>query len=496
MRRTGAQSCVFTAKNEFGDDIASRRPMLREVHRSRKFESGFEGGIQGIAYRVVTPVFDGSQYIGAIEFGIDTDYIVDQLREMLGAEAVMLLHEERIGAADSALYQNGIGKYRFVHYDMSKARLLEEFSRNNAQMRSKTVTIGENTFEITPIFLQENDGRQVGAILCIQNITGGYQDVETYLWESVALTVGLITVFLILFEYAFGAMVSKIRFQEEYIRTILNSQKNIIIVSDGSHILFSNQAFLDYFHISALDDFTREHQCICDFFEQSDTEHYIQPTMNGVQWTEYIISNPMQEHKAKITFEGKTSIFDVHAQMMKFKDDVRYVVIFDDITRLNELATLDALTRVPNRFQFNKSFEYSMNLSRRSGRPFSLILFDIDHFKRINDRHGHLMGDEVLKTLADLVRHQIRKSDVLARWGGEEFVILLPETHLEPAFKLAETLRLKIEAHPFDAIGTVTCSMGVVEYDLHETEDGMMYRADQNLYRAKEEGRNRVCISN
>lgn len=337
-------------KSEFGDDIAARRPMLRETHRTRKLHSGFEGGIQGIAYRIVTPVFDDSTYIGAIEFGIDTDYIADQLRYMLGAEAVMMLHEDRIGAADMGFYRNGIGHYRFAHYDMGQARLIEAFAQNNPTMRPKTVTIDEKTFEINTLFLQDNAGRDVGAILCIQNITGGYQDVKAFIWESASLTVGLIALFVILFEYAFGAMVSKIRLQDAYIRTILDLQKNMIIVSDGSNILFSNQAFLDYFHIVTIHEFTKSHECVCDYFEPSEAETYLQPEMNGIKWTEYIAEHPALEHKAKITLEGKTSIFDVHVQRMQFEGSVRFVAVFDDITRLNELATLDALTRVPNRF--------------------------------------------------------------------------------------------------------------------------------------------------
>lgn len=479
-------------KNEFGDDIASKRPMLKEVHRTRKIHAEFEGGIEGIAYRIVVPVFDDTSYIGAIEFGVDTDYVVDKLKDITGADGVMMLHESRIGAADTKIYRKGIGAYRFTHYNDDKKILLKEYAVDNAQMKPRIITHNEKNYEINPIFLKDDRGREIGVILCIQDITGRYQNISDTLIKSSLLTLMIIGVFLAFFEYVFGALISKIRFQDEYIRTILNSQKNIIVVSDGKNILFCNQAFLSYFKYETLEAFKKEHSCICDFFEASDAENYLQPSMDGEVWTDYLVHNTSQQHKVKMSKEGKTSIFSAHAQMMVFEEKTLYVVVLTDITELNELATLDALTRIPNRFHFNKVFEYSMNLSKRSGHPFSLILFDIDHFKQVNDQYGHLAGDEILKSLSALVAKNIRKTDFIARWGGEEFVILLPETDLSSAVKLADMLRMKIEEHPFEIVQKITCSMGVVQYNMFENEDGMMFRADENLYIAKEEGRNRI----
>ena len=123
-------------------------------------------------------------------------------------------------------------------------------------------------------------------------------------------------------------------------------------------------------------------------------------------------------------------------------------------------------------------------------------MFDIDYFKRINDQCGHLAGDYVLRELAEVVQDRIRRDEVFARYGGEEFAIMMPETELQGAVTLAETLREKVAEHRFSFQGeniTVTISMGCAEVGTEDTATGLIARADEKLYEAKRGGRNRVC---
>ena len=133
--------------------------------------------------------------------------------------------------------------------------------------------------------------------------------------------------------------------------------------------------------------------------------------------------------------------------------------------------------------------------AKRYKRPLSLIIFDIDHFKKINDTYGHKVGDEVLKALSKLIKKNIRKIDFAARWGGEEFVILAPETNVEGAKKLAEKLRQAVETYKFPTVGKVTISLGVAQLEPDEKPEDFIVRADMALYKAKEGGRNRVEIA-
>lgn len=156
------------------------------------------------------------------------------------------------------------------------------------------------------------------------------------------------------------------------------------------------------------------------------------------------------------------------------------------------LSLIDPLTQVGNRRFFTEVFAEELGKSRRYKRPMSLILFDIDHFKQINDSLGHQAGDSVLKELCALIGGQLRSSDHLARWGGEEFIIILPESVLSSAIVTAEKLRKMVEEYPFSINQHVTCSFGVIQCRDDESADSVIDRADGKLYDAKESGRNNV----
>ena len=159
---------------------------------------------------------------------------------------------------------------------------------------------------------------------------------------------------------------------------------------------------------------------------------------------------------------------------------------------LEGLATTDSLTGASNRRHFNEALQTEMRRAQRYHAPLSLILMDIDYFKRVNDMHGHQVGDAVLREFTRLVRDHVRAQDFLARWGGEEFVLLTPQCDLDCAAALAEKLRRMIDALDFEVAGHVTCSFGVAEWRSGEPHAQWLARADQALYRAKGEGRNRV----
>ncbi len=479
-------------KEHFGDNIAARRPMIRSVHKNHKMLTGFEGGIAGMAFRVVMPVFDNDTYVGALEFGIDTSYFIDKIKQMTGSENILMIHKDVLGAADGSLYQKGIGEYRYIRISEEQKPYLSAFMDKNPLMNSKNIRIDEKDYEINPLYLHNSEGRKVGVILSINDVTGSYQNLLETILGSIILTVLLMALFWGLIEYTFGALIGKLNLQERYIKTILDSQKNIVLVTDGEQIIYANQAFSDYFGYLSIEKFRLEHACICDFFEAGESNEYLQPQMDGILWTDYLIQYNTKEHKVKMRVGEKVSIFTVHLQKMEYENQIRYVVVFTDITKLNELATLDVLTKVANRFQFDKVLEHSITLSQRYGRALSMMLIDIDHFKEINDNYGHLVGDEVLKILAQILRDGVRKSDVIARWGGEEFVILLPDSELSSATKLAEILRLRIAEYDFKLVKKITCSIGIVRWNEGENPDQLLKRVDEKLYYAKETGRNKI----
>jgi diguanylate cyclase len=158
-------------------------------------------------------------------------------------------------------------------------------------------------------------------------------------------------------------------------------------------------------------------------------------------------------------------------------------------------ALIDPLTNLPNRAAWGERLDHEVAQWQRNGNTLLLAMLDLDHFKRINDNYGHLAGDKVLKIIASVLRSRLRGSDFMARFGGEEFVLLVPDTALPEGMKLAETLRAAIEACPFHFKGervTMTVSIGMTAFKPGERSELVLKRADQALYRAKDAGRNRL----
>jgi diguanylate cyclase (GGDEF)-like protein len=163
--------------------------------------------------------------------------------------------------------------------------------------------------------------------------------------------------------------------------------------------------------------------------------------------------------------------------------------------RLEQMANTDKLTGAITRTAFEPTFEQQLNFAQRRQQPLSVLLMDIDHFKVINDTHGHLLGDRVLKQITILIGSQLRKSDVICRWGGEEFLIVLPECNLSSASEIATKIRKLIEESLKVVDGNhidVTASFGVAQYNNHESSENLFLRVDKALYAAKANGRN--CV--
>jgi len=159
---------------------------------------------------------------------------------------------------------------------------------------------------------------------------------------------------------------------------------------------------------------------------------------------------------------------------------------------LEQLAIRDKLTGLYNRRKLDESFAVEVSRAERYGRPLSVILLDIDRFKAVNDTHGHPVGDAVLVETAERLLTALRTSDVPGRWGGEEFLIICPETPLDTALQLAERLRHDYEVRDFPAAGRLTASFGVAAHHKGLLANDILLSVDQALYRAKNDGRNRV----
>jgi diguanylate cyclase (GGDEF)-like protein len=164
------------------------------------------------------------------------------------------------------------------------------------------------------------------------------------------------------------------------------------------------------------------------------------------------------------------------------------------LRQVEHMAITDTLTETFNRRKFDEVAELEQQRALNEKLPFSVILLDIDRFKKVNDRYGHSVGDQVLKQLCDVLRALIRHGDMLIRWGGEEFLIVLPATQIVEAGPLAERIRQAVKGEQFGQVGQLTVSLGVAQLRTEDSIDRLIQRVDRAMYLAKEKGRDRVVV--
>lgn len=161
--------------------------------------------------------------------------------------------------------------------------------------------------------------------------------------------------------------------------------------------------------------------------------------------------------------------------------------------KLEQMTITDDLTGTYNRRKLEEVLQHEMDRSTRDGHPLTMLMIDIDHFKTINDNYGHDIGDAVLIAMARLLDRHLRETDTLVRFGGEEFIILLPGSTIDIALVVAERLRQAVAENTFEKAGRVTASFGIAQHSPGDNRDSFIKRADEKLYEAKKGGRNRVC---
>ncbi len=297
----------------------------------------------------------------------------------------------------------------------------------------------------------------------------------------------------------------KLKENEELFSTIFNGMTEGVYIND-TRILYANPAAVEFFGYPEKELYNMN---IWDLFGEKDRpviKANIERRLNGERfYFEYTFHT--------FTKKGKEKYILFHVQTIVYQGRFVALAIFFDITdkvllerelekeklRFQELSETDPLTGIFNRRKLDNILDGYVKLALRYNMPLSLIMFDIDHFKEINDNYGHQIGDNILIELANLIKTNLRETDFFARFGGEEFMILMPETNLIYAKAKAESLRKLIEENVFKYIYRLTCSFGVVEYggkdNFGNTQDiinSFIKRVDNALYRAKENGRNRV----
>lgn len=286
------------------------------------------------------------------------------------------------------------------------------------------------------------------------------------------------------------------------LHAILDSTDNMVIVTDGKKINLGNDTFLNFFDYKSIEAFSQDYDCICEKFLDHEDYFSLRLLKEGENWIEYVQEQKSVQKIVTImnrNFEPRS--FSINIKEYK-EETYKYVISFADITeikieskRYEKLATFDSLTNIYNRQKFSEVFDYELNRKKRYGTDLALIILDIDYFKKVNDTYGHDIGDHVLINFAKIVKENIRIQDTFARWGGEEFVILLPQTDLDGVMTIAEKIRAIVENNVEVKIPQITTSVGVTLINSKDSRKNAFIRVDEALYKAKNSGRNCVIFA-
>ena len=304
---------------------------------------------------------------------------------------------------------------------------------------------------------------------------------------------------------------NKIEEQQIILQNIINAEQNISFVTDFNSLAFVNNAFLNFFGMEGKEEFIEKFKRIEDvFIENIDYIHKKlisdYSNMDKISFAEnfFDMINNLNDEKKVVLIKDKTNKEKSFYLTISILDNNKkfYLINLTDITSIkNERYSIeqkayhDGLTNLYNRHKFNDLFEIELARVKRYKHPLSMAVLDIDNFKIFNDKYGHLKGDEIIIKIGNSLGPQLRVTDIFARWGGEEFVILFIETKLENAVQCSNNIRKNIENLENDLDTKVTVSFGVCEYEDNDTLESLFERCDNALYSAKEKGRNRVEFS-
>jgi diguanylate cyclase (GGDEF)-like protein len=483
---------------DFGREYSTEWP-VKMVMKEKRFLKGFESSDGKIGFEYLYALFYDGEFVGGYEWKWGLYPLVEEMRKVYSGEfGVLVVDGDEVDTSPV----EGIEGFGYPaelqrYYGERQMRCLSGLADGDMVSRLK---LGRDF-----AFFFETDGRWKEAVFIgIRDIEGEfvgylfhigdgsiYGDMKRVFYTELIFLMVIIALVYLLLEKSFRDRV--------HVRTLIDSQSDIVILTNGRRILDTNRRFLEFFGVRSMEEFVKKHSCICDFFRGG--EGYLQKVNDGKGWLEFIIENDSRRHKVKIydSEREEERIFLVSAN--RFGNTGEYVITLHDITdfesekqRLRIESTIDFSTKIYNKRAFESYIAMTIEDMAKGVKrhPVSLILFDIDRFKSINDNFGHGNGDHILLRLSSLVQSSIRKGDFLARWGGDEFVIVVEGADREVAVGIAEKIRKKISQADFDIGMAVTCSFGVTQIRSGDTPKTLLARVDGALYEAKNSGRDRV----
>jgi len=476
------------------DSLCTKRADLQHVLKHQQILSLVNVDAFSINIKAIVPLYNKQhKFLGLVEVISHFNSISKGLKK-LDIDSVVVVNKKNSRFIKYPFTKIFIEGRYVANFDAPKS-LLEYLHQHNIANYCKAVAIVSDGYIITSYPLRNYKDEAIAYYIMFKDVNSISKtglNFFVFRWSvfailGVMVLAGIINILLLFY----------IRKQKAYYKKILDTSSNIVLVNDKKQIIDANKTFFKYFpEFESIEAFRDEHGCICKFFE--DEHEYLKKGKSEYSWLDHIIRNEAKTHKVKMNINDKIHYFMIYVSLIS-EEQEHYSVIFADITEqeiykkeLESLSLHDPLTHVGNRRKYQKRIEEEMSRACRYHTTFSIIEFDIDFFKNVNDTLGHISGDKVLVEYSKLVAKHLRDVDEVFRTGGEEFIIIAPHIGEKEAFKLAEKLRKAIEE--YKVITPITASFGVTEFRRCEDEDELFKRVDYALYEAKNSGRNRVVV--
>ncbi len=475
-----------------GDNLKKVRKDLVDFQKTYKTTYSISVGIHDLTIKAIVPVVYEDETVGILEV-ISHFNSIAKLLEESDIDSVVILDKQYAKQLKYPFSNLFIGDYYVANLDARKVYMQELEEYGVSKYFNASSYIYNDNYLSTAYELKSLDERTLGYYIMFKNLdTISTVDLDFFVFKKSAVVLFLLMLVIVL---VFLFMYSLMKKQKIYYKSIVNSSTNIVIISTAKNILDVNSVFFKYFYkYNTLEEFKEKHGCICELF--CDEKGYLKKSINGDSWIECLLDHDDKNNKVKIEYDSHEYYFLISAYHISDDKD-EYSIVLTDISneekykkRLEVLSITDALTNISNRRFFDKSISREISNAQRYNQPLSLVMLDIDFFKKVNDEHGHKIGDDILIEYTRLISSMLRDGDIFCRVGGEEFMIILPYIDLLKAKKIAEKLRVKIESHK--KILPITMSFGVTEYKDGDDEDSFSNRADKALYIAKDSGRNMV----
>ena len=476
--------------DNYGDDLSSYRHIVVDTNREKKFFNGFEEGKFGYYYRIIMPVIDKGEHLGSVEFGLTLGYFTQNLKRLMPDTNFGLVMQTKKEKSENAVFINN--HKLIIDYNSFFKPLA-----NNIDLKEKyqLLDIAARSYLISSnIYMKDYKGEDVIKILFATDITDFKKELINQFLFLLILGAFTYSLSFIIINFGFQQYIRSIKRQSKKLKEYTDIIDEYVIVSSTDlkgNITYASDAFCKISGYTKNELLGKSHNIVRHPDMPQSTFKKMWNTIThqmiwkgefknskkdgGFYWVDAVIS-PTYNEDGAVT---------------------GYMAIRNDITDkklIEEISQKDKLTQIYNRLKLDNELEKEIKRTSRYKIPFSVILLDIDKFKSVNDTYGHQVGDIVLQNTAKILLNNIRKTDILGRWGGEEFLIICPNTTGENCKILADNLRAKLENFDFEIAGTKTASFGVTEYIQGEDNKNLLKRCDEALYKAKEKGRNRVII--